>query len=234
MYPEYVFFIIMTLVYFFAPVVGKKEPNLENLNEYANLNINNLILFVLIVILSQCVLNTLELTRKCKGTFFANMKRGFGLTFIPWIFVFGATVFMIYLFPMLKSMFSNVIGYLFVSGMAYDFFNRVIGDSITIKPDILNNVSSVLNEMTPETFTNVVEKMTPIMTQSEEGDMQELLSIVVLKDNIGEMCWYLFAGTLAVLISFHALEKKGCVENVQYIRDLQNRIHEQKKKQTNK
>lgn len=226
MYPQYVFFIIMTLVYFFAPVVGKKEPTLENLSEYANLNLNGLFVFVLIVFLSQSLLNTLDLTRKCNGTFFENMKRGFGLTTIPWFFIFGVTVLMIYFFPMLKSMFSNVIGYIFVSGMAYDFFNRVIGDNITIKSDILNNVSSVLNEMrpTPEGFTNVVEKMTPIMTQMQEGDMQELLSIVALKDNIGELCWYLFAGTLAILISFHGLEKKGCVEDIAYIRKIQERI----------
>lgn len=225
---QYVFFIIMTLAYFFAPVVGKKEPTIENLSEYSNLNVNILILFVLIVV-SQSLLNTLDLTRTCKGTFFENMKRGFGLTFIPWVFVFGVTLLMVYLFPMLKSMFSNVIGYIFVSSMAYDFFNRVIGDNITIKPEILNNVSSVLNEMNTQSFTSVVEKMAPIMTQSQEGDMQELLSIVVLKENIGEMCWYLLAGTLSILISFHGLEKKGCVENIEYIRELQTRIRGQRK-----
>jgi hypothetical protein len=228
MNPQYVFFIIMTLVYFFAPIVGKKEPTVENLSDYANLNMNILIPFVFIVIVSQSLLNTLDLTRKCNGTFFENMQRGFGLTFIPWVFVFGATVLMVYFFPRLKSMFSNVIGYIFVSGMAYDFFNRVIGDDVTIKPEILNSVSSVINEMSTESFTSVVEKMAPIMTQSGEGDMQELLSIVALKDNIGELCWYLCAGILSILISFYAMEKKGCVEDVAYIRKIQERIRMKK------
>lgn len=231
MNPQYVFFILITLVYFF---VIKKEPTVENLSDYSNLNNILLVSFVLIVILSQAALNTLDLTRRCNGTYLKNMKKGFGLTFIPWIFVFVTTVLVIHFFPKLKSMFSNVMGYLFLYGMTYDFFNKVIGNNITIKPDILNNISSVLNEMTTQSFTTVVEKMLPIMTERKEGDMQELLSIVSLKENIGEMFWYLLAGILSILISFYSLEKKGCVEDIQYIRELQERIKNREKDELQK
>jgi hypothetical protein len=232
MIAQYVFFIIMTLIYFFAPFIGKKVPNIETLSIY-DVDKIHLTAFVLIVILSQFLLNTLDLTRMCESSFLSNIKRGFGLTFIPWIFVFGVTVLMIYFYPRIKCMFSNVIGYIFVSGQAYDFFNRVIADNVSIKQEILSNISSVLNEMDVETFETVIEKMTPVMTLGEEGDVQELLNIVSLKENIGEMCWYLFAGILSILMSSYSLAKKGCVEDIAYIRKLQERISKDRKSKKN-
>lgn len=221
---QYVFFIIITLIYFFAPL-GKRIPTIESLTDTdTGTNVNVLIAYVIIIILSQALLNTLDLTKLCDGSFLSNMKRGFGLTIVPWIFVFGATILMIYAYPTMKSMFSNVIGYIFVSGQAYDFFSRVIGDNVTIKQEIVNNVSSVLNEMNVDTFETVMEKMNPVMTNITEEDKQELLNIISLKENIGEMCWYLLAGVLSILISSYNIAKKGCVEDIAYIRKIQERI----------
>jgi hypothetical protein len=236
-YTSFTFFFIITLLYFFAPtsLLTKKSMTLYELQE--NINVNsfdtNLIIYIVITFVIQSLLNILFLSRQCETSFFGSMTRGIGLTIIPWFFVFGITVLLLMFYPQLKFIFSNVIGYFFVTGQSYDFFNRVIQDGVSMKQDILNNTSSVINEMSLENFGTVVEKLKPIMTLSEENnDLQELLDIVSFKENVGEACWYLLAGSLAIMICYQNLLKKGCVEDVAYMRKIQDRIREKRGSKT--
>lgn len=237
-YTSFTFFFIITLLYFFAPF-AKKSITLYELQQNMNMNVEpnsfdtNLIIYIAITFVIQCVLNILFLSRQCETSFFGSLTRGIGLTIIPWFFVFGITILLLMFYPQLKSIFSNVIGYFLVTGQSYDFFNRVIQDGVSMKQDILNNTSSVINEMTLENFGTVVEKLKPIMTLSEENnDLQELLDIVSFKENVGEACWYLLAGSLAIMICYQNLLKKGCVEDVSYMRKIQDRIREKKEEKT--
>jgi len=47
---------------------------------------------------------------------------------------------------------------------------------------------------------------------------EELLHLVTLKDNIGEACWYVYAGILVSSIVAYNLATRGCVKSVEQIK----------------
>ena len=120
------FFIIITIVYFTFPSVGKPELTLDNLTtegvtpEYYSKNLYSLGFYLLVVVISQFFLNIGYLIAKCGGAVDKNIGTAALFTFIPWILIFGVLIAMLIIFPGFKSAFSDVIGYYAVANSAND------------------------------------------------------------------------------------------------------------------
>lgn len=142
------------------------------------------------VLASQMGANALTMYDKCKSS--DNLIDVITITLMPWVFLFGV-VYSVILFAGpsisegLKSPFSNVIGYLIVSGEANDILSQLLVDSEVsssiyenrVKDEekrnlektsqvilkIMGNMAILINEITPSNFEAYWKTMIPLMRE---------------------------------------------------------------------
>jgi hypothetical protein len=243
-----IFFIIITIIYFVFPSIGKPELKLIDLTEegvsinYYNKNMRSLAFYLGLVVVSQLFLNIGYLMSKCGGSLDKNIGAAALFTFIPWILIFGVMLAVLIIFPSFKSAFSNVIGYYVVAGGANDLFGSILlgtdlNEMIESTKDeteknkltkaaeaiikICGNKSILINKMNPNNFLEIWETLKPLMITGSYDNLeikQKLLDLVVLKDNIGEAFWYLYTSILISSIVYYNLATRGCVKSVDQIK----------------
>jgi len=209
--------------------------------EYANYtNKSNIFLscYFLLIIISQIIMNTTLIISKCGGSISQNFGIAFLITIIPWIFIFGILIVILIMFPGFKSAFSNIIGYFVVSGSANNILsellvntdlnqaidestqgnlekNKSMKDAAEAILKLCGNMSIIINQIVPGNFTEYWAMLTPLMKEKYQTGApelkQQLLDIVVLRDNIGEAMWYIYTAILLISITQYNIMKRGCV-----------------------
>lgn len=241
------FFIIITILYFVFPNIGKPQLTIADLEETAQIDfyikkMKSLAFYLGAVVFSQLFLNIGFLMSKCGGSLDQNIGSAAIFTFIPWILIFGCMLAVLIIFPGFKSAFSDVIGYYAISRKANDLLNLILKDreiNEAIENDtngtnkselssaadaiikICGNKSLIINQIDPDNFKDMWETFKPLMKNmeiyndnSKEGLKQQLLDLVVIKDNIGEAIWYIYTCILISSIVYYNLSTRGCVKNV--------------------
>lgn len=232
------------------------QIKMDCFNDYKSSILPKLALYLLSVCLIQFILNTAYLNGKCGGTSKDNIGTAALYTFLPWTFIFGTMLAVLVIFPGFKSAFSDVVGYFAISGGAKDIFDEIMNTDLQKEVDaakargqptddlekavtaltamVDNNKSILINKMTPDNFADFWNTMTPLMkpdvTTSEEKTKyykSELLSLVVLKDNIGEAFWYVYTALLIASIVYYNLANVGCKKSVAQIKADYNQYVEQ-------
>jgi hypothetical protein len=146
------------------------------------------------------------------------------------------------MFPGFKGAFADVIGYYVVAGGANDIFGKILlgtdlnemiekaqtkeqKDDLTKAAEaivkICGNKSILINQINPDNFLNIWETLKPLMTPGSFENIeiqQQLLDLVVLKDNIGEALWYVYTAILISSIVYYNLATRGCVKSVDQIK----------------
>ena len=107
---------------------------------------------------------------------------------------------------------------------------------------MMGNVSILINEIVPENFTSYWNTLTPLikptLTQADISNKQEeLLNLVVLRDNIGEACWYIYTAVLLISIVGYKLATIKCevdpkVANAKYDEYLDKQQNTEKEQAT--
>lgn len=242
------YFIIITIVYFAVPSIGKPQLFLDDLatdeakSDYYTRNLKSLAMYLGVVIVVQLILNVAYLTSKCGGEIDKNISAAFIFTFIPWVLIFGVMLATLIIFPGFKSAFSDVLGYYAVAGSANDIFASIfigtdINDMIDKTSDptkknelthaaeaimkICGNKSILINQMNPDNFLTIWQTLKPLMNSGvyENKEIQaQLLNLVVLKDNVGEAFWYIYTAILISSIVYYNLATRGCVKSVDQIK----------------
>jgi hypothetical protein len=243
-----IFFIIITITYFAFPSIGKPHLELKDLENdesksvFYNRNIKSLAFYLGAVVVSQLLLNIGYLMSKCGGSLDKNIGAAALFTFIPWILIFGVMITILILFPGFKSAFSDVIGYYVVAGGANDIFGSILmgtdlnemieksGDAsqkaeLTKAAEaiikICGNKSILINQMNPDNFLDIWNALKPLMMPGTFDNVEiktQLLDLVVLKDNIGEMFWYIYTSILISSIVYYNLATRGCVKSIDQIK----------------
>jgi hypothetical protein len=212
-------------------------------------------LFLLIVICTQLSLNISYLVDKCKGSAGKNVGAAIIFTLIPWLLIFGVMMALISAFPGFKSVFSDVIGYFFVAKSANNLLSEILKDTNiddTIQKEtnpeikkeleyaaeaimkICGNKSILINQMFPDNFISIWDKMKPLMKPNmynaglgidpktgnpgTEPRKQQLLDLVIYRDNVGEAFWYVYTAILVSSIVYYNLDTRGCVRDVDSIK----------------
>ena len=242
------FFIIITIIYFAFPSIGKPQLTLLDLetdaskSEFYTKNMKSLAFYLGVIVFSQLFLNIGYLMTKCGGSLDKNIGAAAIFTFIPWILIFGVMLVVLIIFPGFKSAFSDVIGYYVVSGGANDIFGQILlgtdlNEMIEQTTDvnkkneltkaaeaiikICGNKSILINQMNPDNFLDIWTTLKPLMTPGSFDNnelKQELLNLVVLKDNIGEAIWYVYSAILISSIVYYNLATRGCVKSIDQIK----------------
>jgi hypothetical protein len=218
------------------------ETNDTKMNFY-NKNIKSLFFYLGVVVVSQLFLNIGYLMAKCGGSLDKNIGAAAIFTFIPWILIFGVMLATLIVFPGFKSAFSDVIGYYVVAGGANDIFSSILmgtdlnemidkTNDINKKKEltqaaeaiikICGNKSILINQMNPDNFLDIWKTLKPLMKSEQIYNdtqiKQQLLDLVVLKDNIGEAIWYIYTAILISSIVYYNLATRGCVKSVDQIK----------------
>jgi hypothetical protein len=187
------------------------------------------------------------LNAKCGGTSKDNIGTAAMYTFFPWTFIFGTMLAVLVIFPGFKSAFSDVVGYFAISGGAKEIFDDIMNTDLQKEVDVAkaqgnptdnlekavraltemvdNNKSILINKMTPDNFADFWNTMTPLMKPDIKDNEEktkyyktELLSLVVLKDNIGEAFWYVYTAMLIASVVYYNLANVGCKKSVAQIK----------------
>ena len=239
-----IFFILTIIYYLFPaigklPVTIEILKN-NQLEDYYKKNLSRLGLYFLIVIVTQFGLNAIYLVNKCGGSAGSNVGAAALLTFVPWVLIFGVMIGLLIVYPGLKSAFSDVIGYFCVAGKSNEILSSIlvdvnIDDSIEKASDLSDksgmkktaeailklcgNKSILINQMTPENFLSVWDIIKPLMKNG--GNIpdinlkqEELLQLVVTRDNIGEAMWYVYTAILLTSIVSFNLATRGCTKTI--------------------
>lgn len=249
-------FIIITIIYY---TILKPKLTYENLksaesndemSKYSSANNTSLIIYMILVLISQLVINIGYMINTCGGDIASNIGAGFLITLIPWVFIFGLLVSMLIIFPGFKSAFSNVIGYFCVSGSANDVLTQLL-----INPDIENtmkqgnlseedkkkyqsvadaiikicgNTSIIINQIVPENFLESLATLSPLMKPEYQQDnpdsiqlKQKLLNTVLIRDNIGEALWYVNTAILVTSVVQYNIAMRGCNKDLKSIQEQQ-------------
>jgi len=242
------FFIIITIIYFVFPSIGKPQLELKDLetdvskSEFYTRNMKSLAFYLGVVVVSQLFLNIGYLMAKCGGSLDKNIGAAALFTFIPWVLIFGVMLAVLIIFPGFKGAFSNVIGYYVVAGGANDIFGQILlgtdlNEMIEQTSDvnkkneltkaaeaiikICGNKSILINQINPDNFLDIWNTLKPLMTPGSFDNIelkQQLLNLVVLKDNIGEAFWYVYTSILISSIVYYNLATRGCVKSVDQIK----------------
>ena len=225
--------------------------NIEGLKLYYSSTYSTLGIYLLLILVTQLGLNISYLATKCGGSMSKNVLSAIIYTFIPWILMFGVLLGVLLVFPGFKSVFSDVIGYYVVYSSANDIFSKILMDTsisdamknsdentktqmqsaAELIMKMVGNKSVLINELNPDNFMKIWDTLKPLMLNNYHSDYvvkQQLLDLVVLKDNIGEGLWYLYAGILVSSIVYYNLSSNGCMKDVATLKqDQENYLKKQ-------
>ena len=95
---------------------------------------------------------------------------------------------------------------------------------------ICGNKSILINQMFPDNFISIWDKLQPLMKDgmyeaglgtdpaTQEPRKQQLLDLVIYRDNVGEAFWYIYTAILVSSIVYYNLDTRGCVKDVNSIK----------------
>ena len=257
-------FIIITIIYYtiLKPKLTyeklKSAESNDEMSTYSSSSNTALIIYMILVLISQLVINIGYIINTCGGDIASNIGAGFLITLIPWVFIFGLLVSMLIIFPGFKSAFSNVIGYFCVYGSANDILTQLL-----INPDIENtmkqdnlsdedkkkyqsvadaiikicgNTSIIINQIVPENFLESLATLSPLMKPEYQQDnsdsiqlKQKLLNTVLIRDNIGEALWYVNTAILVTSVVQYNIAMRGCNKDLKSIQEQQANFEKKQK-----
>jgi hypothetical protein len=248
-YLSIIIFLVITYVYYAFPAIGKinmtigalKANNFESIKK----NYSRLGLYLLFIIVSQFALNSMFLINKCGGGAGQNIDTAAMLTFFPWFFIFGILIFVIIMYPSLKTAFADVVGYFAIAGKANEILTSILidvdveeniekggiseSDKLSLKKaaeavlKLCGNKSIIINKMNPLNFLDIWNMLVPLMKNNGEiPDLQEiqnkLYNLVILKDNVGEAIWYIYTAILITSIVSYNLSIKSCKKSLDQLK----------------
>lgn len=241
-YLNLVTFLLTTLFYYLALKPTLNISQLINQEEYeAYIKNNNiyLVIYFLLVLVVQFIVNASVITNKCGGSISQNIGASGYITFISWILIFGVVIIILNVYPGFKSAFSDVVGYYYVSGSANNLLTELLIDkniqkkinnsvgteeekkNMQVAADaiikICGNTSILINQIVPSNFLEYWNILKPLMKEKYQvdtpetmGKMNELLQIVTTRDNVGEIMWYVYTGILLVSIVQLKISTRPC------------------------
>ena len=240
--------VVLILYYMFLKPVLELNilENIEDFSKYVRQKYIMMIVLFCILFGFHMLGNVNSFQQSCGGSITDNIGKVFISTFVPWLLIFGTLMIVLIIFPGFKGAFSNVIGYYAVYRGANEILVNILGNG-TIDQEIdssdatdadkgklekasdavlklVGNTSILINQITPENFSDMWSMMTPIMKPSMRGSggdrlKAELLKSVILRDNIGEFCWYLYTTLLLMVVVKTMIMKQKCTTTLSQLKE---------------
>ena len=245
-YLNMITFLGTTLFYYLAikPVLSYDTLiDTDKYKKYTSSTYTYLGIYVLLIIVTQFMINTSIITSKCGGNVTDNIGAASILTFFPWTLIFGVLIIVLTMYPGFKSAFSDVVGFFYISSSANKVLTDLLIDqNIQKKMDsdasateeqklglqqaadaiikICGNNSILINQIVPSNFTSYWDILKPLMKKKYQHESDEtaeirnkLFDLVVTRDNVGESMWFMYTGILITAIIQLKMTTRGCSTN---------------------
>jgi hypothetical protein len=232
-------FLVITIFYYFILKPTLTLFILDNNIEYAKFTrktYSNLCVYFAGLVMVQFALNTYALRDRCSVSVTQILGLSALVTFIPWILIYGAMIGILIAYPAFKGAFADVIGYFYVSESANKLLSEILIDSdisksidkATIGDDlqkeafqdaadaiikICGNMSILINQIVPSNFNHYWEILKPLMKEkyaNNEDKKQQLLDLVVSRDNVGEAMWFIYTGIFLISVIQYKIATTNC------------------------
>lgn len=238
-------FIVITFIFFYLKnksnyslfgEIHHGNDGILSVSVFKNTMTQFLIYFVIVFTL-QVSASIIDLNRICPNNESQNFLSAIIYCFGPWVFIFLAMVVILIFFPFVKKAFSDVIGYMVVSKTMTDLFSKILYSSQELKSEIqgapekkelmmaeeaimkiVQDKSVFVNQMTLQNFNKFWNSLKPLMKKDVESSKKELFDAVLLKDNCGELCWYLYTGIFVCFVVAYNVSVKSCKESVDQLK----------------
>ena len=195
--------------------------------------------YFLLIIFAQIMENDKLVVDSCDKGY---TKEIAAATLIPNILIFFLTMGLLLIFPGWKAPFSNTLGYLFAKALnikgSFDELLIKGETSDSLMKRIIEDKSLIINEISTTNFDMFLknmdnygllagnyDKLSEIAAGTEQGkkikdpelnekaeSVTNLWKAVVLKDLVGEVMWYILAGTLVISIIKSNIADMLCVK----------------------
>jgi hypothetical protein len=190
-YLSIISFILITVVYYAVPSIGKISATLKTFTSTEEMELFNresnirLAIYLAVVLLSQFVINTTFVINACGGSSASNYGSAFLITFLPWIFIFGVMLIALIVYPGFKGAFSDIVGYFIVSNKANTLLSQILMSDTTaqtaidgisdanVKSDLtraaesivklVGNKAILINQITPTNFITTWDTLKQLM-----------------------------------------------------------------------
>ena len=228
-YINMLFFLIATWVYYYFRSTPKTVSEYKSFKPTQN---REMLMYFGATILIQFAANASIIVSTCGGNVSENMGAAAWLTVIPWFLMFGTLLIVLSVFPGVKSMFSDIVGYFYVSSKATDVLANLLKPTTgtagttgttgtTDEPTtrlltkIYDNQSLLINKMVPSNFETYMNSLTPLLNEKADAKAKEdLFQLVVTRDTIGEAMWFIYTGLLVSSFVQMKLTLRGCKTSV--------------------
>lgn len=151
------------------------------------------------------------------------------ITFFPWIFIFGSLILIIQIIPGWLNPFSNTFGYGFArmaglhklvssgpEGILVDNNESLDTPNQKMLSDIITNRSLLINQFNTSNFKELMENFIKEgIFKDSEGNINKdkFYQLVVLKEVVAEIIWYLLAGILITSVCYNSIVNINCSKN---------------------
>jgi hypothetical protein len=156
-------------------------------------------------------------------------------TVVPNVTIFGLIVVLTSIFPGWRAPFSNTFGYVvtYLLGIK-GIFNKILPAKSGNKliQQVCEDSSSFINEITPENFEAFIGRMKQNKLFSPDAGqyIPKLYNLVMIKDSIAKLIWYLLTGCLVISTSFNAVVGMTCSRSPDKMAAAQKQFNEEQAK----
>jgi len=223
-----IYFIIITLCFiFFTTYNIFQTKDIKSTARSIDNNINNSIYLVFLVVGSYFI-NIATSKAMCSQSIqwgYVSM-----ITLLPWIIIFVSLYFILKIFPGWISPFSNTIGYSVIGLLGVEKIYESIfktgeeaNDNTELVKAIANmnsNRGKFVNQIStkPDDFTKFFDNMgDAIKKENLEKHTLKLYQLLIIKQFVGKIVWFILAGILICSISYNLIISVTCEKSLEEI-----------------
>ena len=221
-----IYFLLITLCFAGGTIfLIKKTLTKESASSAADSTMYNII-YVSLIVFGIYFINVTISKAMCSGPI--NWGHISLVTLLPWLIIFLSLYFVLTIFPGWANPFSNTIGYVVIGFLGVDKIyanifktgNEVSGNPELVKaianmnsnrPNFVNQISTDVDEFA-DFFKNIKDalKETDITSANNKKYLLELYQLLIIKQFVGKIVWYILAGILISSISYNLIISMNC------------------------
>jgi hypothetical protein len=223
-----IYFIIITLFFVFFNVynIFKTKDITTTILASDNLIINSI--YLLFLVLGSYFINVFISKAMCSQT----IQWGYVLiiTLLPWIIIFVSLYFILKIFPGWISPFSNTIGYSIIGLLGVEKIYGSIfktGQEASENTEVVkaianmnSNRSKFVNQISTnvDDFNTFFDNMKELIKEdgnSDDTNKLKLYQLLIIKQFVGKIVWYVLAGILICSISYNLIINMTCEKSLE-------------------
>jgi len=245
-----IYFLLITLCFAGGTIfLINKTQNRENAANAADNTMYNVI-YLSLVVFGIYFINVTISRAMCSGTI--NWGHISLITLLPWLIIFLSLYFVLTIFPGWANPFSNTIGYVIIGFLGVNkTYNDIFktGNEVSGNPELVKaiaNMNSNRTKFVNQISTNIIEfndffnnikdalKDTDTNSDNNKEYLLKLYQLLIIKQFIGKIVWYILAGILISSISYNLIININCQRTEEQMKkEIEtNRIAFEAKKQT--